>query len=218
MKHSFALSLAGLLLIVSLTPGRAGADESPLAGALATLTERLEENPRNAGLLTDYGNLLVRDGQFEPALTAYESALEVEPESLTALYNLGLLELELGRTRAAGRHLRRTVKIDPSFGRGHYALGTLLAARKRPRRAVKRYSEAFTLEPTLLNVDQNPELLFNNLATWAAMQSYLGISIGRGSRLYDDPRPIIGLLLPGIDELLAPPTREAPTEETEPEE
>jgi tetratricopeptide (TPR) repeat protein len=215
VKRSLALSIAGLLLVVGLTPGPAGADESRLAQALASLTDQLEERPRNAGLLADYGNLLVRGGQFDAALEAYKSSLEIEPKSLTTLYNLGLLETELGRRRAAGRHLRRTVKIDPSFSRGHYALGTLLAARHRYRRAVERYSTAFTLDPGLLDVDQNPELLFNDLTTWASMHAYLASSIGRGTRLYDDPLPIVGLLIPGFDELVALPADPEPGVETE---
>jgi tetratricopeptide (TPR) repeat protein len=203
------LALAGL----SHSPSHAAG--SPIGHALGDLTQRLEQNPRDAGLLNDYGNLLVHAGFLEEAEMAYRSALEVAPDSLPAHYNLGLLELELGHAQAARRQFRRAIKLDSSFGRAHYGLGSTYVAAERNRRAVKHYATAFLLDPGLLEVTRNPEILFNKLTTWAAMHSYLTSSPGRSGRLYEDPRPIVGLLIPGIEELLdrvAEPTQPEGTE------
>lgn len=191
-----------MLALTGFVNGSAQAAGSPIAHALGDLKERLEESPRDAGLLNDYGNLLVHAGFLEEAKVAYRSALEIAPDSLPANYNLGLLELELGHPQAARRQFRHTTRLDPSFGRGHYGVGSTYVAVERNRRAVKHYSRAFLLDPSLLEVTRNPEILFNKLTTWASVHGYLTGSPGRSGRLYENPRPIVGLLIPGIDELL----------------
>ena len=140
-------------------------------------------------------------------------ALDIAPDSLTTLYNLGLLELEFGRIRPAGKLFRRAVKLDEDFARGHYGLGLVLTERGRHHRAVQHFSRAFILEPDLLDHRSNPEILFNRLTTWASMQAYLSASPQRGTRLYNDPVPIVGLLLPDLDLLAPAPAEEVATEE-----
>ncbi len=206
------------LTSIAIAPVRAAS--SPIGRALSELTERLDQSPRDAGLLNDYGNLLVHAGFMEEAEMAYRSALEVAPESLSARYNLGLLELELGHPREARKQFRRAIKIDSSFGRAHYGLGSTYVAFDRNRRAVKQYSRAFMLDSGLLEVESNPEMLFNKLTTWASIHGYLTASPGRAGRVYEDPRPIVGLLIPGMDELLDQTTSrhgEEPAAETEEE-
>jgi tetratricopeptide (TPR) repeat protein len=216
VKRALAFSLTCVALL-GIVPTSSEAEETPLDRALAILIQRLEESPRDADLLTDYANLLVRGGHFDEAAATYESALTVDPDSSTTLYNLGLLRFELGQMREARRHLDRAIEVEPSFSRAHYALGSVFAARKRHRRAVQHYSRAFSLEPRLLDIHHNPELLFNDLATWASMRTYLATPTGRGTRLYNDPRPIVGLLIPGIESLLETDTP-APDPESEDDE
>lgn len=229
MKKTYAAASIWLAL-AGLVNGPAQAAGSLITHALGDLTERLEQSPRDAGLLNDYGNLLVHAGFLEEAEMAYRSALEIAPDSLSAHYNLGLLELELGHPRAARKQFRRATKLDPSFGRGHYGVGSTYVAVERNRRAVKHYSRALLLDPDLLEVTRNPEVLFNKLTTWASVHSYLTRSPGRSGRLYEDPRPIVGLLIPGIDDLLnrvtdppdgpqpeGPEPEDAQPEDTQPE-
>ncbi len=214
MKRIWAAASISLV-VASVLYIEGPAAASPIGRALGDLAERVELSPRDAGLLNDYGNLLVHAGLLEDAESAYRSALEITPDSLPAHYNLGLLELERGHTRAARKQFRRAIKLDPSFGRAHYGLGSAYVAVERNRRAVKHYSRAFLLDPELREVAVYPEILFNKLTTWASMHSYLGGSPGRFARLYDDPRPIVGLLIPGIDELLDRSTDPQESEELE---
>jgi len=212
--NATACSTLFACLLATIAPA-VGAADAPLTQAISTLTHRLGEAPRDAGLLTDYANLLTRAGRFEEALSSYRTALEIAPDSPVTLYNLGLLEFELGNIRAAGRHFRRAVGNDDSFARGHYALGLVLAERQRNHRAVKHYAKAFSLEPDLVLVEHNPEILFNRLAAWASIRSYLSGSRQRHTRLYNDPQPIVGLLVPGLDLLEPKPELDATAEEAE---
>ena len=209
MKGALNSICFGCALFVLGAPGVAVAD-IPLTQTISVLSQRLEETPRDAALLTDYGNLLTRAGRYEEALTSYQRALEVDPESLVTLYNLGLLEFELGHDRKAGRHFKKALAIDGDFARGHYALGTVLASRQRHPRAVRHFARAFSLEPDLLQIEHNPEILFNRLATWASVRSYLSGSPQRGTRLYNDPQPIVGLLVPDLERLAPAPEPDPP--------
>jgi Flp pilus assembly protein TadD len=202
--RSIASALVVLALLVP-TIATAGVVEPTLANALTALGDKLDDSPRDAALLTDRANLLVRAGRIEEALADYRTALEIEPLSPITLYNLGLLELELGNKRTAGQLLRRSLAIDPDFARGHYALGMVLAQRGHNVQAVRRYATAFNLDADLQNADRNPELLFNELATWASMASYLTNSVERGTRLYNNPQPIVGLLIEGLSAPAEPP-------------
>ncbi len=183
---------------------------STLAAAIETLEEALEAEPTDAGKWIDYGNLLVVAKRPVEARTAYETALDLDPDSPIAHYDLGLLDLESGRARAAIGHFRRALDADPGMARARYALGTAFAARHRHRRAVEQYAAAFALQPELLDPLFNPEILFNPLATWASMKAYLEDSTGRSTRVFANPAPIVGLLLPGVP--APPPPVEAPAE------
>ena len=216
MKRAL-VTVVSVSAVLALLGAGSAAGETPIEQAIKALSERLDAAPRDAGLLTDYGNLLTQVGRFDEALASYRSSLEVNPDSLITLYNLGLLEFELGHRRAAGRRFRRALKLDDGFARAHYGLGTVLAHRERHRRAVNHYARAFTLEPELLDPARNPELLFNRLATWASMQSYLKNPLQRGTRLYNDPQPIVGLLV-RESELLEPAAVENPEPDEAPPE
>lgn len=123
------------------------------------------------------------------------------------LYDLGLLRLERRRFDEATQLFRRALEIDPDFALAEYGLGAVLEARGRSHRAVQHYARAFTLDPELLDVESHPELLFNDLATWASTKAYLESGLGRGTRLYANPRPIVGLLMPTAT---VPPAEEPP--------
>lgn len=209
MKRSLSL---GLVLVAAATLPL-GADEvavSGIDGALAAVSASLEAAPRDPALLNDYGNLLVRAGRLAEARTAYESAIAAAPGSTLPLYDLGLLELEQGRPADAAQRFRRALDLDPGFARAEYGLGAALQARGRSRRAVKHYVRAFELAPELIEVEHNPEILFNTLATWASTSAYLGHSVGRGTRLYANPQPIASLLLPVGDAVPTPPPEGPP--------
>ena len=67
-------------------------------------------------------------------------------------------------------------------------------------------------------MNHNPEILFNRLATWASVRSYLSGSPQRGTRLYNDPQPIVGLLVPALELLEAAPEPEPAAEDPAAEE
>jgi tetratricopeptide (TPR) repeat protein len=67
-------------------------------------------------------------GDFEAATLRYRQALALEPRHEDSLYYLGQCERQRGRTAEARDAFERLVLLNPLSGRGHLALGALLAS------------------------------------------------------------------------------------------
>lgn len=73
------------------------------------------------------GQVLNLLGKNMEALGAFQDAHRLEPENADYTYSLGLLFAELNRSREAQEFLKKTVQLDPSFGRAWYNLGLAYA-------------------------------------------------------------------------------------------
>ena len=70
---------------------------------------------------------LAATGDGAKAEEALRKALQIDPASATANYNLGLLLAEKGDRRGAEECLRAAVKTDPEMAQAVYNLGVLVA-------------------------------------------------------------------------------------------
>lgn len=67
-------------------------------------------------------------GQFEPAIAAFSSAIEIDPNVVDVHSALGLALIRLKRYAEAERYARQARKLDPGSHRAAYALALRLAA------------------------------------------------------------------------------------------
>jgi hypothetical protein len=91
------------------------AQQSDTEGALREF-ERSNALEANALAWTNIGALNERQGQIQAALSAYDSALALEPDNIDALYYAGRASLKVGRRDAARRHLERAASLAPDRG------------------------------------------------------------------------------------------------------
>ena len=70
--------------------------------------------PRVVLVLVNASMAHARQGQNDRAEALLILALEIEPESPVAHFNLGLLKAEQSDTANAEKHLRAALKADPS--------------------------------------------------------------------------------------------------------
>lgn len=109
-------------------------------------TERaVAGNPDAAGL---YGNLceMYRQvGQADKAVTAGRRAIELEPNYLQGLNNLGIALFESQDFKGAEDHYRRAIECDPKFPEAHNNLANALRAQRRQEEALTEYSRAIEL-------------------------------------------------------------------------
>ena len=117
--HALALVLAGL---PALRCGRGpGAEPPPAITAEQARVLEFWERFREAT-----ARRIGRDCVAAAGL--YRQALELDPRHEDSLYYLGQCQRELGQPVGARRSFERLIEVNPHSGRGHLALGALLAS------------------------------------------------------------------------------------------
>ena len=117
----------------------AGAGGAPLAGSA------------DAAALTEAGNAHFRDQRHEGARGCYERALAIKPGFLTAVLNIGLIQLLEEEFEEAEASIREAIRLSPEYAYAHQSLGNFHAS-TRPRdggRAIAAYIRAYEIDPQL---------------------------------------------------------------------
>jgi predicted O-linked N-acetylglucosamine transferase (SPINDLY family) len=124
----------------------------------------------DARTLNDRGNALLGMQRFEEALTSYNQALSLRPESSAALTNRSNALRALGRLQEALQDLDAALKIRPAFPEALNNRGNVLRDMRRLREALASFDAALALRPefilaqcnrghTLLDLKRHPEAL-----------------------------------------------------------
>lgn len=107
----------------------------------------------SAGSLTaqntdlDEGVRLIREGQFDQALTRLEEARRLAPRNATIENLLGITETRLNHPDKAATHYRNAIRLDPSQATPHRNLGFNLLNAKQYGAAESELREASRLSP-----------------------------------------------------------------------
>src|SRR6476660_1784614 len=96
------------------------------------------------------GAYFAQRNQFTCALSAFESALRLGPNSWEAHYNLGLALLEHGKSERAVNELRAALRLRPHMAQTHTALGTALSKLGQADKAITEFQVALQLDPTFV--------------------------------------------------------------------
>ena len=75
---------------------------------------------------TQNGDVLFQLEHYEEALTTYEKVLQLDPQSSTALRQLGELELQAGEYAKAAQHLKSALKARPDDATAAFEAGQAL--------------------------------------------------------------------------------------------
>lgn len=87
--------------------------------AIVLLEKALEQEPENAMLWLNLGAahlgnpVLATDEQQQRAIAAFKRAVEINPATPSAYYNLGLIYRDRGEIELAIEHFRRAVQVNP---------------------------------------------------------------------------------------------------------
>jgi tetratricopeptide (TPR) repeat protein len=169
-----SVGLAGFLL------GRATTDD---ADSRAT-------GAGGAAALVDEGLQLHVEGDLAGAAQRYREAIDVEPESLLAHYNLGLVHQGEGRAHEARLVYLRVVERDPAYVPALFNLGILAAAEGDTERAMDLYRRVIEVDPAFANAQFNLGLLLLEAgdveAGNAAVQAAIALDPALASRLQAD--------------------------------
>ena len=123
----------------------ASIDLGELEVAEAHYRESLAIEPQPA-IYNDLGFVLERQGMPEEAAEQYRKALELDPESASARYNLGASLVRSGQFAEAESHLRAALKKNPNT-QTYTALGIVLWQQGRVDEAIANLRAAIEADP-----------------------------------------------------------------------
>ncbi len=101
------------------------------------------------------GELAVRAGQLELAETFYQAALDIEPQSVSALVGLGAVHERRRRYDLARQHYERAVSVDPRNVTAHFHLGALAEVEKKWNQAISEYRKVIEIDPSFAIAKNN---------------------------------------------------------------
>ncbi|HXV75931.1 MAG TPA: tetratricopeptide repeat protein [Candidatus Polarisedimenticolaceae bacterium] len=94
------------------------------------------------------GDALTQAERYRDAYRAYESVLELEPQTAAeadayydALYHMAALDLQMGAHERAGMMLAELIRADPDHPKAYYAYGQVLMFMGREEDAQKAFAE-----------------------------------------------------------------------------
>lgn len=90
----------------------------------------------------DAGQMYQSTGDMEQSKVSYERAIEIKPDFVHAMNNLGAVYKELGMNSKARKTLLRGIELDPGFAGLEYNLGMLCAKLQKLKCAMKHLQAA----------------------------------------------------------------------------
>jgi tetratricopeptide (TPR) repeat protein len=104
---------------------------------------------------------------FPTAIAAYQRALEIEPNHVPSLINLGNVYYELGQFHRAREVYLRATLVDAENPRTHFNLGNACDEMGDLLGATRAYRRAIRLWPGYADAHFNLALVAEKLASWA---------------------------------------------------
>jgi tetratricopeptide (TPR) repeat protein len=126
--------------------GRTALEQGQLDQAVAHLTEALKNPFDEAQIRTMLGIALQRKGNGNAA-AEFRKALAINPRSVDAHLNLGVLLMRAGDVAAAEKEFRSALEADPDFSEAHFNLGLACAVEQRWKEAAGSLRTAIRLNP-----------------------------------------------------------------------
>lgn len=172
-----------LLLLCCAVPALAWwpfGKKSPSASAPAAAsapasapTASTPEAAADAGALTARAREAYANGELTLAGKLFEQAAKRDPRNPSTSFNAGIFFMQTQDPSRAGRHLKRTLKLDRDHALAWYYLGLIAEKGGDPERAVDLYSEAARRDRRVLDPAYNKEVVQSRLTMDVRLRRYL---------------------------------------------
>jgi tetratricopeptide (TPR) repeat protein len=131
-----------------------------LDGSLQELRDAAAVAPDDVWVQLDLGNAYRAKGFAEPAVEAYERAVELAPDFASAHFNLANALIGLDRWVEARPHLEAVLALDPRDGRARYLEAMARHRSGDAATAIARLRDLIDDEPTMLAARQGLASIF----------------------------------------------------------
>ena len=118
-----------------------------LQGAESDIRAALAMNPKDPNSLQLIGDVLVKLGRPEEAVTVYKKVLDQDPKSQLALTALGIVSRQLGHNDEAEKYFLKLAATHPKLYIPYLALGDMYTARHDFQKAEASYRKAYERSP-----------------------------------------------------------------------
>jgi tetratricopeptide (TPR) repeat protein len=122
-------------------------------GSATEIFTHLTEQEDKAAFWNNLGIALLRTGNMENAIEAFEKAVELEPEGFVYLFNLGWANWRAGKGREALRWAREAVGRNSEDAEAHFLRSAAAASQALSEEAGTERELAKALSPDLSDVD-----------------------------------------------------------------
>ncbi|MCC3584924.1 tetratricopeptide repeat protein [Microcoleus sp. PH2017_30_WIL_O_A] len=102
---------------------------------------------KTAAIYLTNGNKFLEEGNLEEAITAFRSAIELNPHYSWSHHNLGEALAKLGKLEEAIIAFRRAIELNPDFSWSYHHLGDVLERQQQWGEAVVAFGKAIELNP-----------------------------------------------------------------------
>ena len=117
-----------------------------LRGAL----QRTQGATERAQVLVNIGRFYLKDGHYEKAISEYQKAIGMDPQSVAAYNGIGVAYTMLEAYDAAIAAQQKALALQPDFPKAHAGIGLAYLRQKKTALALKHYRQAVTLDPQFL--------------------------------------------------------------------
>ncbi len=145
---------------------------NPLDDKIREQEKKVEEDPKNADLRNDFGNLLAARRFPREAREQYEMAMKLDRHNFLASYNLGLLYETQGEIGRAISAYEKSVDRNRGFPPSRFRLGRLFEKRGWEGRAITQYARALQIDPGMRDPRRNPLIVDTRLLDRVSLENY----------------------------------------------
>lgn len=114
---------------------------------LKVLYEMTSKHPRNVNFQMEMGNILLSTGRAEEAITYFEQAIELVPDSFEAWYNHGIAQREVGLLNNATVSIEKAIELADDFPWLYSSLGLTNFKNKKVAEAEKNLKRVLEIDP-----------------------------------------------------------------------
>ncbi|MCG9131369.1 tetratricopeptide repeat protein [Candidatus Poribacteria bacterium] len=148
---------------------------TPLHELLGAL-QRTRGAAERSQLLGNIGRYYLKNGDYEKAVSEYQKALGMDPQSVVAYNGVGVAYTMLERYEDAVAAQQKALELQPDFAKAHAGLGLAYLRQHKMELALMHYRQAVALEPELLEAHQKIAIILLNQARYGeATDAYLAI-------------------------------------------
>lgn len=125
---------------------------SPTRYAVEEWKAKVDQSPDDVESILGLGYAYQQDGDYAKALDQYNAVLERDAENLAAMYNKGVVLLELGETKQAEEALWAVLKVAPDHALAAKTLGQLYVDQKHYKSTLVAVDPVVEARPELADL------------------------------------------------------------------